>query len=114
MFDYIFAYLVYLFGACAVIFGCWMMFYGSKAKYLRDITIIFIAVVILTPIDAYIGEEYLAPAFFISMYEGVFLDGDYGFQRGAAPILALLAVVLIMYHIGRLIYFLASRKLFRK
>ena len=114
MFDYILAYLVYFFGASAVIFGFWMMFSSAKAKYLRDVSIIFITVLILTPIDAYIGEEYLAPAFFVSIYEGIFLNGNYGFQRGAAPIFALLAVVLLLYHIGRLIYFLASRKLFRK
>ena len=114
MFDYIFAYLVYFFGASAVIFGFWMMFSSAKAKYLRDVSIIFIAVLILTPIDAYIGEEYLAPAFFISIYEGIILKGNYGFQRGAAPIFALLAVVLLLYHLGRLIYFLASKKLFRK
>ena len=112
MFDYIFAYLVYFFGASAVIFGFWMMFSGSKAKYLRDISIIFIAVLILTPIDAYIGEEYLAPAFFVSIYEGIILKGNYGFQRGAAPIFALLAVVLLLYHIGRLMYFVACWKLF--
>ena len=59
MFDYILAYLVYFFGASAVIFGFWMMFSSAKAKYLRDVSIIFIAVLILTPIDAYVGEEYL-------------------------------------------------------
>lgn len=110
MFDYILAYLVYFFGASAVIFGFWMMFSSAKAKYLRDVSIIFIAVLILTPIDAYIGEEYLAPAFFVSIYEGIILKGNYGFQRGAAPIFALLAVVLLLYHIGRLIYFFCQQE----
>ena len=95
--NYILSYFVYLLGASFLIVGVRILFLQSSKRYFRDLCMIILAVVLLTPINAYVGEQYYAPAIFISFYEGIFLSGDYGFQRGAAPILAILLIVLCLY-----------------
>jgi hypothetical protein len=96
--NYILSYFVYLLGASFLIVGVRILFLQSSKTYFRDLCMIILAVVFLTPINSYVGEQYYAPAIFISLYEGIFLSGEYGFQRGAAPILAILLIVLCLYH----------------
>ena len=97
--NYILSYFVYLLGASLLVVGVRILFLQSNKRYFRDLCMIILAVVLLTPIDAYVGEQYYAPAIFISLYEGIFLSGNYGFQRGAAPVLAILFIVLCLYHV---------------
>ena len=96
--NYILSYFVYLLGASFLIIGARILFLQPNKRYFRDLCTIILAVVLLTPINAYVGEQYYVPAIFISLYEGIFLSADYGFQRGAAPILAMLLIVLCLYH----------------
>ena len=97
--NYILSYFIYLLGTSFLIVGVRILFMQSSKRYFRDLCLIVLAVVLLTPINAYVGEQYYAPAIFISLYEGIFLSGDYGFQRGVAPILAILLIVLCLYHV---------------
>ena len=54
-------------------------------------------------VTAYTDNPYLAPAFFVSLYEGLIANGDVGFQRGAAPILAFTVFGFIGYGLIRLL-----------
>jgi hypothetical protein len=55
-------------------------------------------VTFFTPVTAYPDNPYLAPAFFVSLYEGILLSHkDMGFQRGLAPILAVSFISIIFY-----------------
>ena len=59
--------------------------------------ILFLAV-FFTPVTAYPDNPFLAPAFFVSLYEGILLsDREMGFQRGLAPILAVSFIAIILY-----------------
>ena len=63
------------------------------------------AVVLFTPVTAYRDDAHLAPAFFVSLYEGVLLSGaNDGFQRGLAPIIAVLIFALLIYALGRFLW----------
>ena len=53
---------------------------------------------------AYPDNPHLAPAFFVSLYEGLMIRGsDTGFQRGLAPILAVGFFATFFYIIIRLL-----------
>ena len=107
--NYILSYFVYLLGASFLIVGVRILFLQSSKRYFRDLCMIILAIVLLTPINAYVGEQYYAPAIFISFYEGIFLSGVYGFQRGAAPILAVLLIVLCLYHVAWAVKFIFGK-----
>tara|TARA_B100000989_G_scaffold258365_1_gene208222 strand:+ start:239 stop:601 length:363 start_codon:yes stop_codon:yes gene_type:complete len=107
--NYILSYFVYLLGASFLIFGARILFLQSNKKYFRDLCMIILAVVLFTPINTYVGEQYYAPAIFVSFYEGIFLSSDYGFQRGAAPILAILLIVLCLYHVIWVVKFVIGK-----
>jgi len=63
------------------------------------------AAFLFTPVTAYQDDAHLAPAFFVSVYEGVLLSGaNDGFQRGLAPIIAVLIFALLIYAVGRLLW----------
>jgi hypothetical protein len=66
-------------------------------------------VLFFTPVTAYPDSPYLAPAFFVSLYEGVLLKNQgMGFQRGLVPILAIGSISVVLY--GLLSPFLGLRK----
>jgi hypothetical protein len=69
----------------------------------RQLLLLVAATFFLTPVTAYTDNPYLAPAFFVSLYEGLIANGDVGFQRGAAPILAFTVFGLIGYGLIRLL-----------
>mgnify|MGYP006001429767 CR=1 FL=1 len=67
------------------------------------LVIILTAIFLLTPVAAYTDDPRLAPAFFVSFYEGFVSNPDTGFQRGAAPIVALMVFSLVGYLLLRLL-----------
>lgn len=56
-------------------------------RHFRNHLILLIAAVILVPIKAYPDMSYLAPAWFVSLFEGLTGPDDMGFLRGAQPII---------------------------
>jgi hypothetical protein len=68
-------------------------------------------VVLFTPVTAYRDDPHLAPAFFVSLYEGLLASGDdLGFQRGLAPIMALGVFSLFFYLLLRLIMWRVKKR----
>jgi hypothetical protein len=71
---------------------------------LRHLALLMVMTFLLTPVTAYRDDPHLAPAFFVSLYEGLLSSGDnVSFQRGLAPILALSFFVIVFYGLARFI-----------
>jgi hypothetical protein len=62
-----------------------------------------LSVLFLTPVTAYTDDPHLAPAFFVSLFEGLVVKPSLGFQRGAAPIAAMMTAVMLLYVLLRLL-----------
>ena len=63
--NYILSYFVYLLGASFLIVGVRILFLQSSKRYFRDLCMIILAVVLLTPINAYVGEQYIMLLLFL-------------------------------------------------
>ena len=95
--DYFWGWIVYISGASCLIYVAWYLLKDIRFVAIRHIVLILIAVFLLKPVSAYTDDPRLEPAFFVSIYEGLVNNPDSGFQRGAAPILALMVFSLFGY-----------------
>ena len=87
--DYLQGWIVYLIGASCLLLFLWLVLRKSAWTTVRHLLLLVSAAILLTPVTAYRDDGHLAPAFFVSLYEGVMLSGaEAGFQRGFAPIVA--------------------------
>ena len=107
--DYFWGWIVYISGASCLIYVAWYLLKDIRFVAIRHLVLILIAVFLLTPVSAYTDDPRLAPAFFVSIYEGIVNNPDSGFQRGAAPILALMVVSLFGYLALRVIVWFVRR-----
>jgi hypothetical protein len=107
--DYFWGWVVYISGALCLLYVAWYVMKDVGFPTIRHITLILIAVFLLTPVSAYTDDPRLAPAFFVSMYEGIVNNPESGFERGAAPILALMVFSLFGYLVLRVITWCVRR-----
>ena len=75
---------------------------GFRSPALRQSILLVAIVFFMTPVTAYYDDFHLAPAFFVSLYEGLLLES--GFQRGLAPILAMVLITLTFYGSERFLW----------
>jgi hypothetical protein len=109
--DYLQGWIVYSIGASCLILFLWLLLRKSAWTTARHLTLLVSAAVLLTPVTAYRDDSHLAPAFFVSLYEGVMLSGaEAGFQRGLAPIIAVAVFALFFYLLIRLLWGFICRK----
>ena len=109
--DYLQGWIAYSIGGLFLLVFLWYVLRNLRYAAVRHILILTSAAFLFTPVTAYRDDAHLAPAFFVSLYEGVLLSGaNEGFQRGLAPIIAVLVFALLIYGAGRLLW----AKLFRK
>ena len=96
--DYLQGWIVYSIGASCLLLFLWLVLRKSAWTTLRHLIMLLSAAILLTPVTAYRDDSHLAPAFFVSLYEGVMVSGaDSGFQRGLAPIIAIAVFSIIFY-----------------
>ncbi len=100
----------YLWGIVGYYLGCilLLMFLVRfkdllPGRHFRNHLILFIAAVILVPIKAYPDMNYLAPAWFVSLFEGLTGPDDMGFLRGAQPIITCYLVASACYILAMLL-----------
>ena len=101
--DYFWGWVVYTSGAVCLLFTTWYLLRSLRFSSIKHVFLILASVFLLTPVTAYTDDSYLAPAFFVSLYEGLVANPVIGFQRGAAPIVALMTVSLLLYMVLRLV-----------
>jgi len=103
--DYLQGWIAYSIGGLFLLSFLWYLLRNIRYAAVRHISILSSAVFLFTPVTAYRDDAHLAPAFFVSLYEGLLLSGaNDGFQRGLAPIVALLIFALLIYGMGRLLW----------
>ena len=98
--SYIWGWIAYSTGALCLLSLCWLLIRKLASRWLKHVLMILLLAVFFTPVTAYPDNPYLAPAFFVSLYEGILLgDRGMGFQRGLAPILAFSFISVVLYTI---------------
>jgi len=103
--DYLQGWIAYSIGGLLLLFFLWYLLRNLRYAAVRHIFLLISAAFLFTPVTAYQDDAHLAPAFFVSVYEGALLSGATdGFQRGLAPIIAVLIFALLIYAVGRLLW----------
>ena len=96
--SYFWGWAAYSLGVLCLLSLFWLLIRKISSSWIRHSLLIFFLAVFFTPVTAYPDNPFLAPAFFVSLYEGVLLSHrDMGFQRGLAPILAVSFIAIIVY-----------------
>ena len=102
--NYLWGWVAYAAGALCLLFCLWLLVRKIGIAAIRHIILLLATVALFTPVTAYRDDPHLAPAFFVSLYEGLLASGDdMGFQRGLAPIMAIGVISMLFYLISRLI-----------
>lgn len=102
--NYLWGWVAYSAGALCLLFCLWLLVRKIGIAAIRHIILLLATVALFTPVTAYRDDPHLAPAFFVSLYEGLLASGDdMGFQRGLAPIMAIGVISILFYLISRLI-----------
>ena len=102
--NYLWGWVAYSAGALCLLFCLWLLVRKIGIAAIRYIILLLATVALFTPVTAYRDDPHLAPAFFVSLYEGLLASGDdMGFQRGLAPIMAIGVISMLFYLISRLI-----------
>ncbi len=109
--DYLQGWIAYSIGVGCLLLFLWLLLRKSAWTTVRHLLLLLSAAILLTPVTAYRDDSHLAPAFFVSLYEGVMVSGaDAGFQRGLAPIIAVAIFALIFYFLARFLWKFISQK----
>jgi hypothetical protein len=66
-------------------------------RHFRNILVLFVAAVILVPIYAYQDNSFLAPAWFVGIFEGITAEVEQAYMRGIKPILICYVVAVCFY-----------------
>lgn len=102
--NYMWGWIVYSAGVLCLLSLFWLLIKKITIDWLKYLLLLLSLVVFFTPVTAYPDNPHLAPAFFVSLYEGFMIRApDAGFQRGLAPILAVGFFATIFYIIVRLL-----------
>jgi hypothetical protein len=102
--NYIWGWIFYTTGVFCLLGVYWLLIRKIAIAWVKHILVLLALVLFFTPVSSYPDNPYLAPAFFVSLYEGLIARGDdLGFQRGLAPILAIALFTVVLYLIGRLL-----------
>ena len=96
--SYVWGWIAYSAGVFCLLSLCWLPIRKITSRWLKHVLMIILLAIFFTPVTAYPDNPYLAPAFFVSLYEGILLgDRGMGFQRGLAPILTFSFISIVLY-----------------
>ncbi len=91
--EYLYGWLFYALGALLLIGSFWWLTSVIRFRPVRLVLRVVFSVAMFTPWYASDDLEYLAPAWLIAAYEGVFEGGD-AFWRAGAPLVSAAGVAL--------------------
>lgn len=89
--EYMYGWLLYLAAYVVVMFAGWMLTAPVKPRELKWLLRVSAGVIFIVPWYAAEGVSYLAPAWLIAGFEGVF-DGPEAFWRAGTPLLVCLVL----------------------
>lgn len=99
--EYLYGWLFYLLGVGVVMLCGWWLTAKLRWMALRNLLRISVGVALLVPWYAAESTDYLAPAWIIAAFEGIF-DGS--FWRAGSPLLLAIGVAAVVYFIGYAIW----------
>ena len=103
--NYILGWIAYSAGVLCLLSLFWLLIRTITVNLLKHMLLLFSVILFFTPVTAHPNSPYWAPAFFVSIYEGIMLgDQGMGFQRGLAPILAIGFIIGLAYLLLYLIF----------
>lgn len=112
--NYFWGLVVYYVGAFLILFSLWFVRKILPGRHFRNTLLLMMASILLVPIKAYPDMHYFAPAWFVSLFEGITKVQPLGYVRGLQPILAvfLFSVVIywVLFAIGRMLFGGRKRK----
>ena len=76
--NYLWGWIAYSAGALCLLLCLWLLVRKISVAAIRHIILMFALVAFFTPVTAYRDDPHLAPAFFVSLYEGLLASGRYG------------------------------------
>lgn len=105
--EYLYGWLIYL-GSAAVLIVCgWLLTAKIPWAGLRNMIRLLAVVALLVPWYADADMTYLAPAWIIAAFEGIF-DGK--FWRAGGPLLSALAVAFAIGLVGLVVFHFKGKK----
>ncbi|TNE76275.1 MAG: hypothetical protein EP334_08795 [Gammaproteobacteria bacterium] len=107
--NYLWGIIGYYLGCALVLLFLWRFRELLPGRHFRNHLILLIAAVILVPIKAYPDMNYLAPAWFVSLFEGLTGTTEMGFLRGAQPIIVSYLAAVTLYLLAVLLGFIKRR-----
>ena len=99
--NYFWGWVVYTTGALCLLSCAWYLLRRLTNAALRQSIMLVATAFLMTPVTAHRDDFHLAPAFFVSLYEG--LVSGIGYQRGVAPIMAMTVLALTLFAIIKFI-----------
>lgn len=95
--NYLWGMIGYYLGCFLVLLFLWRFRELLPGRHFRNQLLLLIASLILVPIKAYPDTGYLAPAWFVSLFEGLTGPDPLGFMRGAQPIMICYLTLSLLY-----------------
>lgn len=107
--EYIWAWGVYLLGACACMAVFWVLTQKIVWREVRDVLRIVAGVFMLVPWYSSEGSGYLSPAWIASILEGLF-EGPGAFWRAGTPLIVALICALALSSVAYLFLWVRLRR----
>ena len=72
--SYVWGWIAYSAGRFVFLSLFWLLIRKIASRWVKHVLVIIFLAVFFTPVTAYPDNPYLAPAFFVSLYEGIMLS----------------------------------------
>lgn len=95
--NYFWGLVGYYLGVLLLLVGLWWFCRLIPWKHPRQLLLLLVAVVFLVPIRAYPDLHFLAPAYFVALFEGATSTEPGGYLRGFIPLLISFLFALLLY-----------------
>jgi hypothetical protein len=66
-------------------------------RHFRNLLVLLVAAILLVPMSAYLDSNFLAPAWFVSIFEGITEENEQAYLRGLKPIIFCYLVSVVFY-----------------
>lgn len=95
--NYLWGWVGYGLGVILLLLAVWGITRGLRWPWLRHGLLLVLTALLLTPMQPYPESSFLAPAIFVSVFEGLSHGFASGFARGLPPIGVIVVVLLSLY-----------------
>lgn len=102
--NYMWGWVAYGLGASLLLLAVWGFTRALRWPWLRHGLLLILAALLLTPMQPYPDSSFLAPALFVSAFEGLSRVSDAGFTRGLPPIGVVLVALMFIYGCAAVIW----------